>query len=210
FRTGAAWLAMEAGVPVVPVALSGTYQAMPRGRSWPAPGRPPVRVRFGKPVWAADGERPAAFSDRLRSEVGKVQEEERSGWWQSLRAEAQGQLVDPSGPQVAPWRRQWESSRPVRKKWARSIWEPEKDEWMHEPLWTGTSWVPGVGELPAGRGEEELSAEPVIALDAVLGEALGEALGEPDDGLDALGWGQLDLGSGGQRGALEPPETPDP
>src|SRR5439155_1223546 len=33
FRTGAAWLAMEAGVPVVPVALIGAYQAMPRGRT---------------------------------------------------------------------------------------------------------------------------------------------------------------------------------
>lgn len=197
FRTGAAWLAMEGGVPVVPVALSGTYQAMPRGRSWPAPGRPPVRVRFGKPVWAEEGERPAAFSDRLRNELGKVQEEERSGWFQSLRAEAEGQLVDPSGPQVAPWRRQWESSRPVRKTWARSIWEPEKDEWMHERLWTGKAWLPGVGELPAGRGtgpETGLGALPV------------EALGELDDGLDALGWGELNLG-------LEdaaPPETPDP
>ncbi|MGH2718990.1 MAG: lysophospholipid acyltransferase family protein, partial [Actinomycetota bacterium] len=257
FRTGAAWLAMEGNVPVIPVALSGTYQAMPRGRSWPAPGRPPVRVRFGKPVWPEKGERPAAFSDRLRFELGKVQEEERSGWWQSLRAEANGQLVDPSGPKVAPWRRHWESSRPVHKKWARSIWEPEKDEWMHERLWTGTSWVSGVGELPpggrelpAGRGElrprpgdlppgpdgmppavgpggpDELpagrgvpagsgellaglegAAQEVLDLDGGL--AVRSAGFDPDDGLDALGWGEFASGERGDAPGAKP-EPPDP
>ena len=32
FRSGAAWLAVEHGVPVVPVAHRGTFAAMPRGR----------------------------------------------------------------------------------------------------------------------------------------------------------------------------------
>ena len=35
FRTGAARLALEHGVPVVPVAIRGSYAAMPRGRGWP-------------------------------------------------------------------------------------------------------------------------------------------------------------------------------
>ena len=170
FRTGAAWLAMESGVPVIPVALSGTYQAMPRGRAWPAPGRPPVRVRFGSPVWPEKGERPAAFSDRLRFELGKVQEEERSGWWQAMRAETEGELVDPKGPQVATWRRMWETSRPVGRQRTRSIWEPERDEWLHEPLWTGRDWIPGVGEPPGQPGQP---AEPLAGPAPDLGEKPG-------------------------------------
>ena len=162
FRTGAAWLAMEAHVPVIPVALVGTYQAMPRGRGWPAPGRPPVRVRYGKPIWPEPGERPQAFSDRLRAGLGLVQEEERRGWWPAIRLEAEGDLHDPGGPQVANWRRMWESSRPVRPRWSRSVWKPETDQWSPEPLWTGTDWVADLeadlgalgGPLGLDRGEE--------------------------------------------------------
>ena len=141
FRTGAAWLAMEGRVPVIPVAIVGTYQAMPRGRSWPAPGRPPVRVRFGQPILPEEGERASAFSDRLRMGLGRVLEEDRGGWWQSMRMEAEGELFDPGGPEVAQWRRMWETSRPVRGVRNKSVWTPEDDEWQPDPLWTGTGWA---------------------------------------------------------------------
>ena len=49
FRLGAANLALAADVPILPVAITGSYAAMPRGRNWPAPGRPRVSVRFGRP-----------------------------------------------------------------------------------------------------------------------------------------------------------------
>jgi 1-acyl-sn-glycerol-3-phosphate acyltransferase len=141
FRAGAAWLAIEAEVPVVPVALVGTYQAMPRGRSWPAPGRPPVRVRFGKPIHPEAGERPAAFGPRIREGLAMVMEEDRSGWWNALRLGAQGELLDPAGPQVATWRRMWETSRPVRRDRARSVWSPDEEPWESEPLWSGGGWM---------------------------------------------------------------------
>ena len=168
FRAGAAWLAMEAGVPVVPVALTGTYQAMPRGRSWPKPGRPPVGVRFGTPIWVEAGERPQVFSERLRLGLGAVIEEDRSGWWQTLRAGAEGELLDPGGPQVAQWRRMWESSRPARRAQSRSVWKPEEDEWTHEALWPGGRWPDAAGMEPGAggwaeseeEGEEEGEEEP--------------------------------------------------
>ena len=47
-KTGIARLALSSDVPVVPVGVVGTYQAMPGGRSWPVPGH--VEVRFGKPL----------------------------------------------------------------------------------------------------------------------------------------------------------------
>jgi len=47
-RTGVARLALTTGVPVIPVGITGTYSAMPAGRSWPIAGH--VEVHFGKPL----------------------------------------------------------------------------------------------------------------------------------------------------------------
>ena len=47
-RTGIARLALAARAPIVPVGITGTYDAMPSGRGWPVPGH--VQVRFGKPL----------------------------------------------------------------------------------------------------------------------------------------------------------------
>jgi 1-acyl-sn-glycerol-3-phosphate acyltransferase len=47
-KTGVARMALEARVPVIPVGLVGTYEAMPYDRKMPKPGR--VEIRFGKPL----------------------------------------------------------------------------------------------------------------------------------------------------------------
>ena len=47
-KTGVARMALEAHVPVIPVALVGTYQAWPYDRKLPKSGR--VEIRFGKPL----------------------------------------------------------------------------------------------------------------------------------------------------------------
>ena len=51
-RTGVAWLALTAGVPVVPVALEDTQRLQPVGSRLPRPVR--VTVRFGEPLHFAD------------------------------------------------------------------------------------------------------------------------------------------------------------
>jgi 1-acyl-sn-glycerol-3-phosphate acyltransferase len=50
FRKGAAILAMDAGVPIVPAYVDGMYQVLPRFRRVPRPGR--VTVTFAPPVAA--------------------------------------------------------------------------------------------------------------------------------------------------------------
>jgi 1-acyl-sn-glycerol-3-phosphate acyltransferase len=47
-KTGVARMALEARVPVVPVAIVGTYEAMPYHQKLPKAGR--VEIRFGKPL----------------------------------------------------------------------------------------------------------------------------------------------------------------
>ncbi|GAA2027942.1 hypothetical protein GCM10009756_19360 [Pseudokineococcus marinus] len=72
FKVGAAALAVTRGVPVVPVALVGAYAAMPRGRSWPLPGRPPVKVVVGEPLHPREGENARALTQRVALAVERL------------------------------------------------------------------------------------------------------------------------------------------
>jgi 1-acyl-sn-glycerol-3-phosphate acyltransferase len=72
-RSGAAVLAAEHGLPIVPIYVSGTRQAMPPGRRWMRrkPGRPfsrrhRVEVRFGAPIRPRPGEHRADVMERVR------------------------------------------------------------------------------------------------------------------------------------------------
>jgi len=69
FKPGAAALAIGVGVPVIPAAIIGAHEAMPKGRSWPKRGRPPVAVVFGEPVIASEGESAVEFTARIRERV---------------------------------------------------------------------------------------------------------------------------------------------
>jgi len=48
FKLGIGLLAFELDVPIVPVHISGTYQALPKGKH--RPGRHPIRLLFGEPL----------------------------------------------------------------------------------------------------------------------------------------------------------------
>lgn len=47
-RPGVGWLALKSGLPVIPVALSGTRQVLPPGSVVPRPGR--IGVKIGRPL----------------------------------------------------------------------------------------------------------------------------------------------------------------
>lgn len=113
FRPGAAALALSCGAPVVPIAVRGSYAAMPRGRSWPAPGRPRVGLRFGDPVRPRAGEDALALTVRISAEVARLLDEDATDWWSSLRRAAEGDQPALAAPPAASWRRTWESTRPV-------------------------------------------------------------------------------------------------
>ena len=142
FRLGAAFLAKTAGVPVVPAALRGNYAAMPRGRSWPVPGRPRVTVRFGRPMRPGQDEDVRAFTARLAAEVDRLAREDATTWWETIRpaspppagraGAATGTAAGaPAGAaagsggagQPARWRRIWAATEPPASTGPRSPWD---------------------------------------------------------------------------------------
>ncbi|HEU4383738.1 MAG TPA: lysophospholipid acyltransferase family protein, partial [Anaeromyxobacteraceae bacterium] len=65
FKIGAFRLAVEAGVPVLPVAVVGTAEGMPKGSPWVRPARPRARVL---PLVETGGLAPEQ-AERIRDEV---------------------------------------------------------------------------------------------------------------------------------------------
>ncbi len=73
-RTGAARLALDAGVPVIPVGTIGTDKIQPIGRLIPKLG--PVTIKFGKPMHFGDREADStslrAITDEIMAEIQKL------------------------------------------------------------------------------------------------------------------------------------------
>jgi 1-acyl-sn-glycerol-3-phosphate acyltransferase len=72
-RSGAAVIAQRHGIPIVPIRVRGTHDAMPPGCGWPSrtrgflSRRHRVEVRFGPAIWPAVGEDREAVMARVRS-----------------------------------------------------------------------------------------------------------------------------------------------
>jgi 1-acyl-sn-glycerol-3-phosphate acyltransferase len=138
FKLGAAQLCAMKGVPAVPIALRGTYAAMPRGRRWPRPGRPRITVRIGRPLHIQADETVPDFRTRLARAVATLWAEDDLGWYRALRAAADDSLALPTGARsvlpttaagqpadgrdVAGWRRIWEATRPPADNGSRRVW----------------------------------------------------------------------------------------
>ena len=104
-------------MPVVPIAIVGAYAAMPKGRSWPKPGRPPIRVRYGRPLDPARGrDAPAALAADAagRSPSCSTRTARRGG--RRARRAASDETPRLAGPAGPGWLRTWEGSRPIRRQ----------------------------------------------------------------------------------------------
>ncbi len=72
-KSGAAVLAAEHDLPIVPIFVSGTGEAMPRGSKWmhfkngrPGAGRHDIEIRFGEPIRPREGEHRSDVMERVR------------------------------------------------------------------------------------------------------------------------------------------------
>jgi 1-acyl-sn-glycerol-3-phosphate acyltransferase len=70
FRKGAAVLAIDTGVPIVPAYMDGMFQVMPRFHRVPRPGH--VTVTFAEPVFAEPGEDYDAYIGRIEAIVRRL------------------------------------------------------------------------------------------------------------------------------------------
>ncbi len=123
FRHGTSRLALELGVPLVPIAIVGAYQAMPKGKWWPRPGRPVVTMRYGPPIHAEEGETHQSLSLRMQHAVARMFDEDRTTWWESLQRAERGETPSLAGPPGPSWRRTWEGMRPVARRGEPKAWE---------------------------------------------------------------------------------------
>jgi 1-acyl-sn-glycerol-3-phosphate acyltransferase len=67
FKKGPFYLAMQAGVPVVPITISGTHSIMPKGRFGITPGE--VRVIFHEPIEPRDFESREGLMEKVRCAI---------------------------------------------------------------------------------------------------------------------------------------------
>jgi len=123
FRHGAARLAIELGVTLVPIAIVGAAQAMPKGRWWPRKGRPPVTIRYGREIVPEEGESHQALSLRMQQAVGELFDEDRTTWYEAVVRATKGTTPSLSGPSGPDWVRTWEGTRPVRRQGEPSAWD---------------------------------------------------------------------------------------
>jgi len=85
---GAGFIAQKSGCPVLPVAIRGTRECMPKGKFWPR--RVPVLVRFGKPFQIAqrrpNGERIShdEASDAIMLAIGELLPPEKRGLYSDM------------------------------------------------------------------------------------------------------------------------------
>jgi 1-acyl-sn-glycerol-3-phosphate acyltransferase len=123
FRHGASRLAIDLGIGLVPIAIVGAYQAMPKGRWWPRPGRPVVTLRYGDPLYPEEGETHQQLSIRMQQAVMKLFDEDRTDWFRALTRAERGETPSLAGPVGAAWRRTWEGSRPVPRRGRPRTWD---------------------------------------------------------------------------------------
>ena len=124
-RSGAAYLSLRTGAPVVPVHLEGTRRVMRKGSGRITPST--TTVTFGVPLRARvdEGEDVHAFAVRIERAVAELADEQSSDWWSARRRAASGTTPPLTGPDAAMWRRYWSlgegrrPSRPRTPRWPR-------------------------------------------------------------------------------------------
>ena len=124
FKSGAAFLSVRSGAPVIPVYLEGTDRVLPKrpvekgetpggsGSESSASGRirrAPVSVLIGRALRPNDEEDARSFGPRIEAAVAELGREAATDYWTARRSPDETLT---RGPDAAPWRRAWARPAP--------------------------------------------------------------------------------------------------
>ncbi len=130
FRPGAAFLAKQAGVPVVPVHIRGTFDILRKGRAWPRRAR--SVINFGRPLSFGEGENNRRFTRRLQAAVEGLADETATGnWFAARRRLHDADSPGLEGPTASAWRRRWALTEPARLDGASDSPAAAKRRWPY-------------------------------------------------------------------------------
>ncbi len=116
FTTAAADLATQYGVPIVPVALGGTFKLKEILRL-ALQSKPRVSVSFGAPIYAHNRSL-SETTDEVQAAVGALFGSEHLSWWAVQRGVTSAASTAESMPR---WRRLWGQTAP-RPEERRRLW----------------------------------------------------------------------------------------
>ena len=105
FKGGAAYLAVKAGMPVVPVHLWGTDRLLPKGTSKLRTGS--TVITFGRPLVPTADTDARRFGEVIEAAVAALGDEATSDWYSARRRAHAGETPGLSGPDGPSWRRTW-------------------------------------------------------------------------------------------------------
>ncbi len=129
FRPGAAYLARQAGVPVVPVHIRGTFDIMRKGRVWPRRAR--SVINFGRPLYFASEDNNRRFTRKMQQAVEVLADETSSGNWFAARKRSHSdESPSTAGPEAATWRRRWALNEITDKSTGTTGRDP-KQQWPY-------------------------------------------------------------------------------
>lgn len=119
FSARPAELAAQHNLPVIPVAITGTFNLAALLRLRGLRSRPVVRIRVGSPLYPRS-QPLAQAADSIRAAVADLLAEDSESWWDAKRR-AYARATQP-GEEISTWRRTWHQSTAPTRPAKASIW----------------------------------------------------------------------------------------
>ena len=125
FKGGVAHLALQAGVPVIPVYIGGTYEVLGKGSDKLRPG--PTAVNFGAPLMP-EGREMRSFAKEIEAAVTQLADEVHYDYWTALQRRSQGPETRAPGEGERTWIDYWQRPTMADRD------EQKKKAWPRLPI----------------------------------------------------------------------------
>ncbi|MDA8396725.1 MAG: lysophospholipid acyltransferase family protein [Actinomycetota bacterium] len=125
FKGGVALLALQAGVPVIPVYIGGTFEVLGKGSDKLRPG--PTAVNFGAPLMP-EGREMRAFAKEIEGSVTQLGDEVHYDYWTALQRRSHGAETPAADDRRRTWIDYWQRPTVAGRE------EDRKKTWPRLPI----------------------------------------------------------------------------